>query len=341
MKEINTLSQTKNIPVTSLCQGLSLGRATYYRHQLNKSEQTAPRSKPANTLSDELRQSILDILHSERFVDSTPYQIYYTLLDEGHYYASIRTFYRLLDDAGETQDRRDQRDHRNTVKPELMASAPNEVWSWDITKLLSTQRLVYYFLYVIIDIYSRYVVGWLIADRECQLLARELIQKTTLKHGIQPGHLTLHSDNGPSMTSHTVAQLLEHLGILKTHNRPYTSNDNPFSESQFKTLKYCPQFPKRFESISDAEIFCQDFFTWYNAQHYHSGIVWLTPQTVHYGKAQGTLEQRHQVLMNAFHQNPIRFNHKKPVLQQLEPVYINRPDYKLNENSLHEEEIMA
>ena len=341
MTDITTLSQTKKIPVTALCRGLSLPRATYYRKQTEKTDWPDHRTSPANALSDELRQSMLALLHSERFIDCTPYQVYYTLLDKGHYYGSIRTFYRLLAENGETQERRHQRNHRDAVKPELMATAPNQVWSWDITKLLSVQRLVYYYLYVIIDIFSRYVVGWLIADRECQLLARDLIQKTTLKQGIQPNQLTLHSDNGPSMTSHTVAQLLEHLGVLKTHNRPYTSNDNPFSESHFKTLKYCPQFPNRFESIEQAEKFCQEFFTWYNQEHYHSGILWLTPQSVHYGKADDILKKRHQVLLNAYQENSIRFNNRRPIQKKLHPVYINPPQKILIKNDLHEEEIMA
>jgi len=309
MSDISTASKAKEISVTALCQELALPRATYYRHRIKKAKTSVSKAQsPANALSGTLRQTMLDLLHSKRFVDCTPYQVYYTLLDEGHYYASIRTFYRLLAEKGETQDRRNQRKHRDAVKPELVAMAQNEVWSWDITKLLTFQRLVYYHLYVIIDIFSRYVVGWLIADRECQLLARSLIQKTALRHSIQPGQLTIHSDNGPSMTSHTVSELLDHLGVLKTHNRPYTSNDNPFSESHFKTLKYCPQFPNRFASITEAEKFCQDFFAWYNQKHYHSGILWLTPQSVHYQKAEEVLQNRYQVLWDAYQKNPIRFN---------------------------------
>lgn len=341
MTDITTLHQTNGIPVTALCQGLSLPRATYYRNQPEKSDVPSKTSPPANALSDGLRQRILDVLHSERFVDCTPYQVYYTLLDEGYYYGSIRTFYRLLAEKGETQERRHQRNHRDAVKPELMATAHNQVWSWDITKILSLQRLVYYYLYVIIDIFSRYVVGWLIADCECQLIARDLIQKTTLKQGIQPGQLTIHSDNRPSMTSHTVAQLLEHLGVLKTHNRPYTSNDNPFSESHFKTLKYCPQFPNRFESIAQAEKFYQAFFTWYNQEHYHSGILWLTPQSVHYGQANETLKNRHQMVLNTYQENPIRFNNRIPIQKELQPVYINPPQKITVEKDLHGENSMV
>jgi putative transposase len=318
-----------------------LPRATYYRHQCESSAKVKNTQSSANGLSDALRQKILDVLHSERFVDCTPYQVYFTLLDEGLYYASIRTFYRLLEKNGETQDRRHQRSHRDVIKPELMATAQNQVWSWDITKFLGVQRLVYYHLYVIIDIFSRYVVGWLIADRECQLLARELIQKSTLRQGIQPDQLTIHSDNGPSMTSHTVAELLEHLGVLKTHNRPYTSNDNPFSESHFKTLKYCPSFPNRFESIEQAEQFCQKFFTWYNMQHYHSGILWLTPESVHYGQSDAVLKKRHEVILTAYQVNPLRFNKRTPTMKKLQPVFINPPQNIESNIYLHKEESMA
>lgn len=206
----------------------------------------------------------------------------------------------------------------------MVADGANQVWSWDITKLLSIQRLVYYHLYVILDIYSRYVVGWMIADRECQQLARHLIHESALKQGIQSGQLTLHADNGPSMKSHTVAELLEHLGILKTHNRPYTSNDNPFSEAQFKTMKYCPSFPVRFDSLAHGEDFCQPFFNWYNQDHYHSGIAWLTPHSVHHGQAEQILAKRHQTLLTAYAEKPGRFS-KKPELAVVKPAYINPP----------------
>jgi transposase InsO family protein len=269
---------------------------------------------------------VLDLLHSERFIDKTPYDAYYELIDKGEYHCSPRTMYRILAEHGESKDRRVQRHRRDAVKPELMATRPNEVWSWDITKLLGSQKWVYYHLYVIMDIFSRYVVGWLIADAQSQELARKLIQESALKQGVQPGQLILHADNGPSMTSHTVSQLLEHLGIAKTHNRPYTSNDNPFSESQFKTLKYRPEFPVRFESLNHAEAFCQQFFTWYNNEHYHSGIAWLTPETAHYQQDKAVLEQRHAVLLRAYFDNPGRFNNKQPQLKKLpQAVYINPP----------------
>ena len=327
MSKIKQISEEKDVAMIALCDNLQISRATLYR---NTEDDLQPKAanlsvEPHNAISADQRQEILDILHSKRFIDSTPYDVFYTLLDEGQYIASIRTMYRVLFEVGESTDRRNQRNHRDAVKPELIATAPNEVWSWDITKLLSVRRLEYFHLYVILDIFSRYVVGWMIADRECQHLAKTLIQKTTLKHGIQPGKLTIHSDNGPSMTSMTVSQLLENIGVLKTHNRPYTSNDNPFSESQFKTLKYCPQFPERFESIEHAEKFCKEFFEWYNNVHYHSGILFLKPSSVHFGKADEILKNRHAVLLQAFDKNPARFNKKIPTLKKLEPVYINPP----------------
>ncbi len=346
MHEINQLKQSQGIPIQRLCDALQLSRATLYRHNTRSDEVTVLQAATvlsANALSSEQQQTVLELLHSERFVDSTPYEVFYTLLDEeSRYYCSIRTMYRLLEARGESNDRRAQRSHRDAVKPELMATAPNQVWTWDITKLLSEHRLVYYHLYVILDIFSRYVIGWLIADREDQALAKKLIQHSTLKHNIQPGTLCLHSDNGPSMTSGTVAQLLDHLNILKSHNRPYTSNDNPFSESQFKTLKYCPEFPKRFTNMAEAERFCQRFFKWYNTQHYHSGIAWLTPSSVHYGDAEAILEKRHQVMMNAYEINPARFNYRAPKLQQLsEAVYINPPEKILDSTPLQQEKSMA
>jgi len=341
MSEIKSLSHNNPVPINRLCRELMLPRASYYRQQIDNAVSKPPSIKPANALDDDSQQVIRDLLHSERFVDCTPYQVYYTLLDKGQYYASISTFYRLLAERGESQPRRDQRSHRDAIKPELIATAHNQVWSWDITKLLCVQRLVYFYLYVIMDIFSRYVVGWLIADRECQLLAEKLIQTATLRQGIQPGQLTLHADNGPSMTSHTVAQLLEHLGILKTHNRPYTCNDNPFSESQFKTLKYCPQFPKKFDSLEHAESFCQTFFPWYNTEHYHSGVLWLTPQTVHSGNADTVLENRLQVKLKCFQEKPARFNNQEPKLKKLQPVYINPPENNCAQNDLQQEVSMA
>jgi putative transposase len=331
------------IPVDMLCSEMNIPRATYYRHLDNNKcahNQSFLGTSPANALTEQEKQVVLDLLHSERFVDKTPYDVYYELIDKGQYYCSPRTMYRILADHGETSDRRIQRNHRDAVKPELIATRPNEIWSWDITKLLGPTKWVYYHLYVIMDIYSRYVVGWLIADCESQDLARKLIQESALKQSIQPNQLTLHSDNGPSMKSHTVGQLLEHLGVTKTHNRPYTSNDNPFSESQFKTLKYRPEFPVRFQSLHHSEAFCQQFFPWYNKEHYHSGIAWLTPESAHYQRDKAILEQRHAVLTQAFLAHPERFNHKQPQLKILpESVYINPPQSTEIENKSGQSEV--
>ena len=328
MSTIEQIHKTKGIAVDALCDALHLSRATYYRQQRLDTHQKpqAGIHTPQNALRDDEKRVVIDLLHSERFVDKTPYDVYYTLLDAGEYYCSPRTMYRLLASRDENQDRRNQRTHRDAIKPELIAVRPNEVWSWDITKLFSTQRLVYYYLYVILDIFSRYVVGWMLADCESKELARRLIHETALKQEIQRNQLTLHADNGGSMTSHTVAQLLEHLGIMKTHSRPYISNDNPFSESQFKTLKYCPEFPGRFDSLQAAEKFCKQFFSWYNKEHYHSGIAWLTPEIVHHGQADNILQQRYTTLMSAYNSDPVRFNCKPPKRHQVpDAVYINPP----------------
>ena len=327
MNIITQINQEHNIAIDALCDAVAIPRATYYRNQQDDEKNgSAIAITPKNSLQDEEKRVILNLLHSERFIDKTPYQMFHMLLDEGEYYCSPRTMYRLLESQGENRERRLQRNHRDAVKPELIATRPNEVWSWDITKLLSPKKWVYFYLYVILDIYSRYVVGWLIADCESKELAGQLIQESALKQGIQHDQLTLHSDNGSSMISHTVAQLLGDLGIAKTHNRPYTSNDNPFSESQFKTLKYCPEFPGRFPDINSSEAFCKKFFPWYNKDHYHSGIAWLTPESVHYGRGGEILERRYQAISKAYLENPIRFNNKTPKLKQLPAaVYINPP----------------
>lgn len=240
---------------------------------------------------------MLDVLCSPRFVDETPAEVYATLLDEGMYLCSLRTMYRVLDEAGAAQkDRRNQRQHPRHEKPELLATGPNELWSWDITKLRGPAKWTYFYLYVILDVYSRYVVGWMVAHRETAKLAKKLIKESCRKQGVAPGELTVHADRGTSMTSKTVALLMADLGINKTHSRPHVSNDNPFSESQFKTLKYNPLFPGRFGCLEDARAFCGPFFDWYNDVHKHSGIALLTPADVHYGRAADRLRARQAVL---------------------------------------------
>jgi len=265
-------------------------------------------------------------MHSDRFADQAPASIYATLLDEGRYLCSTRTMYRLLAGQHEVRERRNQLRHPSYSKPELLATGPNQVWSWDITKLLGPAKWTYYYLYVILDIYSRYAVGWMVAPRESSTLAARLIRSTLNKHGVEPGQLALHADRGSSMTSKPVAFLLADLGVTKTHSRPHTSNDNPYSESQFKTLKYRPEFPSRFGSIEDARAFCQGFFRWYNNEHHHSGIGLLTPETVHYGQVAAVTRARQTALEVAYAAHPEPFVRKPPQPPAVpDAVWINPP----------------
>jgi putative transposase len=283
------------------------------------------RSHP-RALSVAEQQAMRDVLHSDRFQDAAPATVYATLLDEEIYLASERTMYRLLAAEGETRARRDQLVHPTYHKPELLATAPNQVWSWDITKLLGPAKWTYFYLYVILDIYSRYVVGWMVAHREQAELAERLIAETLAKQAIPADQLTLHADRGSSMTSKPVAFLLADLGVTKSHSRPYVSNDNPYSEAQFKTLKYRPGFPDRFASLEEARAFCQDFFRWYNAEHRHSGIGLLPPEVVHYGQAQAAYDARSQVLAAAYAAHPERFVRQMPRPPQLPTAaWINPP----------------
>ena len=285
-----------------------------------------PQRLHPRALSSDERQAVLDLLHSPRFCDVSPAETYATLLDEGTYLASERTMYRLLAAAGETGERRNQRVHPAYARPELLATAPNEVWSWDITKLLGPAKWTYFYLYVLLDIYSRYVVGWMVAYREQATLAERLIAETAAKQGITAGQLTLHADRGSSMTSKPVAFLLADLGITKTHSRPHVSNDNPYSEAQFKTLKYRPDFPTRFDSIEQARAFCQDFFPWYNTQHRHSGLGLLTPEVVHYDQAHTVYAARRHVLHAAYASHPERFVRRAPEPPRLPTAtWINPP----------------
>ena len=269
---------------------------------------------------------MLSTLHTERFVDKAPTEVYATLLDEGTYHCSVRTMYRILAEAGEVRERRNQARHPKYQAPELLATAPNQVWSWDITKLRGPVKWSYYYLYVILDIFSRFVVGWMIAYRESATLAKRLIAETCEKQNVQPGQLALHADRGSSMKSKTVAFLLADLGVTKSHSRPYVSDDNPYSESQFKTLKYRPDFPARFGSIQDARSFCREFFPWYNQEHRHSGIGLMAPEMVHYGKAERVHSQRQVVLATAFESHPERFVRGMPMPPSLpEAAWINKP----------------
>jgi len=324
------------VGVQPACAALGVSRARFYRERrppppvrpepgesteppgpsrndaVTIEELEAPRRSHPRALDATERQAVLEILHAPRFCDASPAETYATLLDEGAYLASERTMYRILAAAGETGERRNQHVHPPYAKPELLATAPNQVWSWDITKLLGPAKWTYYYLYVILDIFSRYVVGWMVAYREQSVLAERMIAETAAKQQITPEQLTLHADRGTSMTSKPVAFLLADLGITKTHSRPHVSDDNPYSESQFKTLKYRPGFPSRFASMEEARAFCQEFFPWYNTEHRHSGIGLLTPEAVHYGRAEALHIARCQVLTAAYAAHPERFVNQPP-----------------------------
>jgi len=320
----------EQVGVKQACLALSIPRATYYRQKAPAPKKQAPLKRSPLSLSMLERQAVLNVLHSDRFVDKSPGEVVPTLLDEGVYLCSERTMYRILSAENEIKERRQRARHSDQyAKPELLATAPNQVWSWDITKLKGPRTWSYYHLYVIIDIYSRCVVGWMVADRESAVLAERLIESSYKKQGIRRDQLTLHADRGSSMKSKVVAHLLSDLGVTKTHNRPYTSNDNPFSEAQFKTLKYCPGFPERFGCIEDAKEFCRAFFKWYNDEHKHSGINRLTPSALHYGEAGAVLRQRDKVLAAAFAKHPNRFKNKKPTAGSVPTaVWINPPEEK-------------
>ena len=326
MQAVEQLAPRNGIQPT--CAALGVARATLYRqrHGVRAAPAAAALQRSPRALSAEERQAVLATLHSERFVDQAPAAIYAALLDAGTYLCSERTMYRLLEEAGEVRERRDQLRHPVYAKPELLASRPNEVWSWDITKLLGPAKWTYFYLYVLLDIFSRYVVGWMVAQRESASLAKKLIEQSVKKQAVEPGQLTVHADRGSSMTSKPVALLLADLGVTKTHSRPSVSNDNPFSEAQFKTLKYRPEFPDRFGSLEDARAFCVGFFQWYNNRHYHSGLAMLTPLTVHHGAAAQVIEHRGAVLAAAYAAHPERFVRRAP--QPAQPpsaVWINPP----------------
>ena len=292
--------------IAPTCAALGVPRATYYRWWRPRSAPLSRRPSP-RALSAAERTAVLALLHEPRFVDLAPAEVYATLLDEGRYLCSERTMYRVLAEHHEVRERRNQLRHPPYVAPELLARQPNELWSWDITKLLGPAKWTYFYLYVMLDVFSRYVVGWMVAYRESATLAERFIHETCGRQGIDPGQLTIHADRGPAMTSKPVALLLADLGVTKTHSRPHVSNDNPFSEAQFKTLKYRPAFPDRFGSIQDARAHCHVFFPWYNTEHDHSGLGLLTPADVHHGLAEQRVAARATVLTAAYAAHPERF----------------------------------
>lgn len=317
-----------DVGTKSACKAFGISRAGLYRR---RAISAAPRlvkkrCAPPRALSEPEKQDVLETLHSERFQDMAPHEVYATLLDEERYLCSIRTMYRILEENAEVKERRNQLRHPDYKKPELLATGPNQVWSWDITKLLGPVRWSYFHLYVILDIFSRYVVGWMVAPCESATLAKQLIGETCSKQNIQKEQLTIHADRGSSMKSKPVAFLMADLGITKTHSRPHTSDDNPFSEAQFKTLKYRPNFPDRFGCIEDARQFCRAFFPWYNNEHKHTGINLLSPSDVHHGEAETIIASRQIVLNTAYALHPERFVKKMPEHKPMQQaVWINLP----------------
>ena len=313
------------------CRALGAASATIDRRRRPPAPRPhRPRSTSARALSEAEREAVLAELHSERFVDSSPAQVWATLLDEGRYLASERTMYRLLEAKhGGVRERRDQLTHPAYAKPELLAERPNELWSWDITKLLGPAKWTYFYLFVILDVFSRYAVGWTVQHRESAALAKALIAQAAEQQQINRDQLTVHADRGSSMRSKPVAFLLADLGATKSHSRPYTSTDNPYSEAHFKTLKYRPEFPERFENIEQARAFCRPFFDWYNHHHRHSGIGLMTPAAVHYGRAEELHAERQRVLAAVYAARPERFVRGIPEPPTLPTAaWINRPTPK-------------
>jgi len=323
----STEQLAETVGVSAACQALDVPRSGLYRkRRVSEPHSTLEPAVSPRALQPTEKAEVRQVLNSERFQDQTPREVYATLIDEGKYLCSWRTMYRILDENQEVRERRNQLRHPNYLKPELLATQPNQLWSWDITKLLGPVKWTYYYLYNILDVFSRYSVGWLIAERESASLAEELIAATCIRQGILPDQLTLHADRGSSMSSKPVALLMADLGVTKTHSRPHVSNDNPFSEAQFKTLKYRPDYPDRFGCQQDARRWAAEFFRWYNYEHHHCALGLLTPADVHFGRAQTILDQRQQVLQAAYLKNPERFVKGPSTPAQLPPaVWINPP----------------
>jgi putative transposase len=309
-------------------------RSTFYRHKKPKiTKEAAPRPSPPNALSEPERVAVLDLLNEPAHCDLAVDQVYARTLDEGIYLCSPATMHRLLASSGSSSDRRALRTHPAKKRPELLATGPNEIWSWDITKLHGPRRGLFYDLYVILDIFSRYVLNWLVAAHEDAELAKEFIEDAILTQGITRDTLTIHADRGGAMRSKPVSQLMVDLGVTRSHSRPHVSYDNPFSEANFMTLKYCPTFPARFGCLEDARVFCEEFFTSYNHEHRHSGIGLHTPASVHYGTHLEIREQRQATLSAAYEINPIRFRRLAPTAPSIpELVWINPPELEVATN---------
>lgn len=315
----------QKLGVVACCDALCVPRASYYRAR-SPVHGPHPRRRSARALSDAEQQTVLETLRAQRFCDQSPAQVVATLLDEGRYLCSERTMYRLLLRHGEVRERRDQLRHPSYKRPELLATGPNQLWSWDITKLPGPTKWTHFHLYVILDVFSRYAVGWMVAERESSALAEQLISATCERQQIKPGQLVLHADRGASMRSKPVALLLSDLGVTKTHSRPHTSDDNPYSEAHFRTLKYRPGCPQRFGSVQHARQWAAALMLWYNTEHHHSGLGLMTPEAVHYGRAQELRQRREQVLAAAFLAHPLRFVKGLPSPPRLPTqVWINKP----------------
>ena len=316
-------------PITGIApvlDALGLSRATFYRHRQGEDRTPRPRPRPDRSLDENERTQVLEVLNSPRFVDQAPAQVVATLLEEETYLCSVRTMYRVLAEAKEVRERRNQRRHPTYTKPELVASAPNEVWSWDITLLRTHVKWEYLYLYVLLDLFSRYIVGWLIARSATAALGRQLITECVERAEIVPGSLSVHADRGTQMLALTRSQFYAKLGIVSSHSRPHVSNDNPFSESQFKTTKYRPSFPGRFTGLEHGLHWAREFVPWYNGEHHHSGLAYLTPAQVHTGRSEEILRARELTLMGAWEAHPERFVNGPPRVQRPpSEVWINPP----------------
>lgn len=325
-RTVNDLSPV--VGTRPACRALGASVATVYRHRKAPAPRTPkPRPTPARALTEPERAEVLQVLDSDRFVDVAPQEVYATLLDEGTYLCSERTMYRILAaDHGSVRERRSQLTHPAYARPELLATRPNQLWSWDISRLRGPAKFTYYYLYLILDVFSRYITGWTVDWREHDDIARDLMAQAAAQQGIQPHMLTLHADNGQPMRSKTLSELLCDLGVERTHSRPHTSNDNPYSEAAFKTMKYRPDFPDRFDSIDQARHWCRTFVHWYNGEHRHGGIGLMTPAAVHYGHAQAIYDARAQALTAAYLKHPERFVGQPPVPPALPTAaWINKP----------------
>jgi putative transposase len=326
MSVVRSLAETVGLKAS--CEALAVARPTYYRRQRPKPVRTEPAVRAPNPrrYSDAEREAMLQVLNSPRFVDCSPEQVEATLAEDNQRIGSARTMYRVLAEAGQLHERRHRRPATHHAVPQLVARAPNQVWSWDITKLRGAAAGLWYMLYVVLDLYSRFVVGWLLAERENAKTAQHLLRETMRKYAITPGQLTVHQDRGSPMRASSTMQLLDELGVTRSYSRPRVSNDNPFSESAFATLKARPQLPERLGSVVHGRQVLRDVFRWYNYDHHHRGIAMLTPAQVHFGQAEQVLAQRYALRMAAYEANPLRFIGGPPKLQTLPAeVWINPP----------------